>query len=84
MPAEQTSPALLTARERYSFRGMGGQRAICRLRLYTTHAIQMVVAVVTEIRANAGPSVTNSLAELANQICKEFLIEPTRFVLIEH
>ena len=59
-----------------------GNRSYCRLRIYRTSSAAVVV--FTQQPGNPGMSITNWIEGLATQAVREYSLDPTRTVFVEH
>lgn len=69
---------------KYNYRNIYGKEksAVTRLRIFLGEKKTVVVA--TELNENQGTSITNAVEYLAAEVCKDFGIEPSKLVWIEH
>lgn len=56
--------------------------AVCRIRIYVSEHWTAVIA--TELDVNEGPSITNSIEDLAAAVADHFCLDAKRLMLIEH
>src|SRR5881392_1844171 len=69
--------------DRYRFCGFHGCDAWCALEILKGKDGKTVV-IATEVKDNAGTSITNAAEHLAYWVCIEFSIHPSKLVWIEH
>ena len=62
----------------YHYKGIGGCDCKCGIEIHKN------LGIATDIPENEGTAVTNWAEHLATQICKEFQIEPSQLIWIEH
>jgi len=72
----------------HSFRDQKGAAGVCRVRVFAAAAGELPIVILTELSTNDGPSVTNSVEQLAAEILTRYLgeqdgLEPP-FALVEH
>ncbi len=72
----------------YRFRDQKGAEGVCRVRIFAAAAGELPVVILTELATNTGPSVTNTVEQLAAEILTRYLgeqdgLEPP-CVLLEH
>ncbi len=72
----------------HRFRDQKGAAGVCRVRVFAAASGELPVVILTELATNDGPSVTNTVEQLAAEILTRYLgeqdgIEPP-FVLLEH
>ncbi len=61
---------------RYEYAGISGCQSVCRLEIWGADTATPVV-LVTERLDNDGTSVTNWAEHLAEQVCREYRLDPT-------
>jgi len=72
----------------HRFRDQKGAEGVCRVRVFAAASGGLPVVILSELASNDGPSVTNTVEQLAAEILSRYLpeqdgLEPP-FVLLEH
>lgn len=66
----------------YGYAGISGCQSVCRLEIWAARGIAPVV-LVTERLDNDGTSVTNWAEHLAEQVCRDYELDPAKMWWLE-